>query len=75
MSFFVTRLYEAEGVTPEITAVYEFVASLLSTDCTGDKDLTFLTLRVGNQPINVYILYGNFRFCILLSISIHTGSW
>lgn len=65
MSVFVTRLYEAEGVTPEITAVYEFVASLLSTDCTGDKDLTFLTLRVGDQPINTV-----YTFCMATSISV-----
>uniref|UniRef100_A0A8C6MGE3 Vitellogenin domain-containing protein n=1 Tax=Nothobranchius furzeri TaxID=105023 RepID=A0A8C6MGE3_NOTFU len=39
-----------EGVTPEITAVYEFMASLLGTDCAGEKELTFLTLRVvGNM--------------------------
>ncbi|XP_077444059.1 apolipoprotein B-100-like [Stigmatopora argus] len=43
----VRRLYQAEGkVTPEITAVSDFVASLLGPDCSGDKDQTFLTLRV-----------------------------
>ncbi|XP_023122791.2 apolipoprotein B-100-like [Amphiprion ocellaris] len=46
----VRKLYNAEGVTPEITAVYEFMASLLGADCAGEKDLTFLTLRVvGNM--------------------------
>ncbi|XP_041660813.1 apolipoprotein B-100-like [Cheilinus undulatus] len=46
----VRKLYQAEGVTPEITAVYEYIASILSTDCPGEKDLTFLTLRVvGNM--------------------------
>ncbi|XP_070781811.1 apolipoprotein B-100-like [Enoplosus armatus] len=46
----VRKLYNAEGVTPEITAVSEFMASLLGADCSGDKDLTFLTLRVvGNM--------------------------
>uniref|UniRef100_A0A3Q2WUG3 Vitellogenin domain-containing protein n=1 Tax=Haplochromis burtoni TaxID=8153 RepID=A0A3Q2WUG3_HAPBU len=36
--------------TPEITAVYNYIASLLGADCAGDKDLTFLTLRVvGNM--------------------------
>nr|XP_015802908.2 apolipoprotein B-100 [Nothobranchius furzeri] len=46
----VRRLYRFEGVTPEITAVYEFMASLLGTDCAGEKELTFLTLRVvGNM--------------------------
>ncbi|TKS75534.1 Apolipoprotein B-100 [Collichthys lucidus] len=45
----VRKLYQAEGITPEITAVSEFMASLLGADCAGDKDLIFLTLRVGNQ--------------------------
>ncbi|TMS12086.1 Apolipoprotein B-100 [Larimichthys crocea] len=46
----VRKLYQAEGVTPEITAVSEFMASLLGADCAGDKDLIFLTLRViGNM--------------------------
>lgn len=54
MSKYVTRLYQAEGVTPEITAVFNFMASLLGTDCAGDKDLTFLTLRVGNKTLTVY---------------------
>lgn len=53
MSNFVTRLYQAEGVTPEVTAVSEFMVSLLGADCAGEKDLTFLTLRVGNQPMKV----------------------
>lgn len=51
MSNFVNRLYQAEGVTPEITAVSEFIASLLGTDCAGEKDLTFLTLRVSHQAV------------------------
>lgn len=46
------RLYQVKGATPEITAVSEFISSLLATDCAGDKDLTFLTLRVGIQPLN-----------------------
>ncbi|XP_069573252.1 apolipoprotein B-100-like [Brachyistius frenatus] len=46
----VRRLYKAEGLTPEITAVYEFMSSLLGADCAGEKELTFLTLRViGNM--------------------------
>lgn len=49
MSTFVIRLHAREGVTPEITAVSEFMASLLGADCAGDKELTFLTLRVGTQ--------------------------
>ncbi|XP_028253196.1 apolipoprotein B-100-like [Parambassis ranga] len=44
------KLYKAEGVTPEITAVYEYLASILGADCAGEKDLMFLTLRViGNM--------------------------
>lgn len=50
------RLYQAKGVTPEITAMSEFVSSLLATDCAGDKDLTFLTLRVGIKPIKLRYL-------------------
>ncbi|XP_028996434.1 apolipoprotein B-100-like [Betta splendens] len=46
----VRKMFKAEGVTPEITAVSEFMASLLGADCAGDKDVTFLTLRViGNM--------------------------
>uniref|UniRef100_A0A4W5MPT2 Vitellogenin domain-containing protein n=1 Tax=Hucho hucho TaxID=62062 RepID=A0A4W5MPT2_9TELE len=45
--FCVTRLYQTEGkVTPEIAAVSEFLASLLGADCAGEKELTFLTLRI-----------------------------
>uniref|UniRef100_A0A3Q2C9I7 Vitellogenin domain-containing protein n=1 Tax=Cyprinodon variegatus TaxID=28743 RepID=A0A3Q2C9I7_CYPVA len=44
------RLYKSEGVTPEITAVYEYMSSLLGADCAGEKELTFMTLRVvGNM--------------------------
>lgn len=57
MSNPVTRLYQVKGVTPEITAVSEFISSLLGTDCAGDKDLTFLTLRVGIQPIELQYVY------------------
>ncbi|CAJ1077019.1 apolipoprotein B-100-like [Xyrichtys novacula] len=46
----VRKLYQAEGVTPEISAVYEYLASILGADCPGEKDLTFQTLRVvGNM--------------------------
>uniref|UniRef100_A0A8C7F9V4 Vitellogenin domain-containing protein n=1 Tax=Oncorhynchus kisutch TaxID=8019 RepID=A0A8C7F9V4_ONCKI len=33
-------------VTPEIAAVSEFLVSLLGADCAGEKELTFLTLRI-----------------------------
>lgn len=53
MYHFVVRLYQAEGsVTPEITAVSEFMASLLGADCAGDKELTFLALRVSDELSN-----------------------
>ncbi|KAG7239697.1 hypothetical protein INR49_028633 [Caranx melampygus] len=42
----VRKLHAREGVTPEITAVSEYMSSLLGADCAGDKELTFLTLRV-----------------------------
>ncbi|XP_029281256.1 apolipoprotein B-100-like [Cottoperca gobio] len=46
----VRKLYRIEGVTPEISAASEFMASLLGADCSGEKDQTFLTLRViGNM--------------------------
>ncbi|KAL7389148.1 hypothetical protein ABVT39_027149 [Epinephelus coioides] len=46
----VRKLYRAEGTTPEITAVFEYMSSILGADCAGEKDLTFLTLRVvGNM--------------------------
>ncbi|XP_068593389.1 apolipoprotein B-100-like [Cebidichthys violaceus] len=47
----VRKLYLASSViTPEITAVSEFMVSLLGVDCAGEKELTFLTLRVvGNM--------------------------
>ena len=48
MCNFVPRLHQREGVTPEIIAVSEFLASLLGPDCGGEKELTFLTLRVRN---------------------------
>ncbi|KAJ8377729.1 hypothetical protein AAFF_G00254020 [Aldrovandia affinis] len=49
LSNVVRRFYQAEGVTPEIIAVSEYMASLVG-DCSGDKDQTFLTLRViGNM--------------------------
>ncbi|KAF7655376.1 hypothetical protein LDENG_00057020 [Lucifuga dentata] len=47
----VKKLYLSEGeVTPEIAAVSEYMASLLGADCAGEKELTYLTLRVvGNM--------------------------
>jgi len=51
LSNVVRKLYQAEGkVTPEIADVSEFMTSILGADCAGEKELTFLTLRVvGNM--------------------------
>ncbi|XP_054474150.1 apolipoprotein B-100-like [Anoplopoma fimbria] len=50
LSNVVKRFYKAEGkLIPEIYSVAEFMAAQLG-DCSGDKDNTFLTLRViGNM--------------------------
>lgn len=53
------RVYKAEQkITPEIAAVYEYLASILGADCAGDKELTFLALRVcinaHNLPFTTY---------------------
>lgn len=46
------RFYNAEEkVIPEIHSVAEFMAAQLG-DCTGDKDNTFMTLRVHRIFIN-----------------------
>uniref|UniRef100_A0A8C7YHS1 Vitellogenin domain-containing protein n=1 Tax=Oryzias sinensis TaxID=183150 RepID=A0A8C7YHS1_9TELE len=50
LSIATRKLFKSEGVTPEINDVYEFVTSILGADCPGEKELTFLTLRVvGNM--------------------------
>ncbi|KAG5846843.1 hypothetical protein ANANG_G00119290 [Anguilla anguilla] len=51
LSNIVKRFYQAEGkLTPEIIEVAQFMASLLGSDCAGDKDQIFLALRVvGNM--------------------------
>ncbi|XP_070704853.1 apolipoprotein Bb, tandem duplicate 1 [Pempheris klunzingeri] len=50
LSNVVKRLYKAEGkLIPEINSVAEFMAAQLG-DCSGDKENTFMTLRViGNM--------------------------
>uniref|UniRef100_A0A3B4T7G9 Apolipoprotein B n=1 Tax=Seriola dumerili TaxID=41447 RepID=A0A3B4T7G9_SERDU len=50
LSNVIKRFYKAEGkLIPEIHAVAEFMAAQLG-DCSGDKDNTFMTLRViGNM--------------------------
>ncbi|XP_028647178.1 apolipoprotein B-100 [Erpetoichthys calabaricus] len=47
----VRRFYETENVvTPEVTDTAEFMTSLLGSDCSGDDDSTFLTLKtIGNM--------------------------
>uniref|UniRef100_A0A8C4UFU3 Apolipoprotein B n=1 Tax=Falco tinnunculus TaxID=100819 RepID=A0A8C4UFU3_FALTI len=47
----VTKFYnEKRTVTEEITDVADFMVSLLGTDCSGEDELTYLTLRaIGNM--------------------------
>uniref|UniRef100_UPI0037E87793 apolipoprotein Bb, tandem duplicate 1 n=1 Tax=Semicossyphus pulcher TaxID=241346 RepID=UPI0037E87793 len=54
LSNVVKRFYKAEGkLIPEIYSVAEFMAAQLG-DCSGDKDTTFMTLRViGNMAAAV----------------------
>ncbi|XP_013912868.1 PREDICTED: apolipoprotein B-100-like, partial [Thamnophis sirtalis] len=40
-------------ITPELTDVANFVTSLLGNECSGNEDLTFLTLR--NAPLSTLI--------------------
>ncbi|OXB84376.1 UNVERIFIED_CONTAM: hypothetical protein H355_010803, partial [Colinus virginianus] len=51
LSHAVTKFYnEKMIVTEEITDVADFMVSLLGTDCSGDAELTYLTLRaIGNM--------------------------
>ncbi|XP_068793169.1 apolipoprotein B-100 [Struthio camelus] len=51
LSHSVTKFYnEKITVTEEITDVADFMVSLLGTDCSGDDELTYLTLRaIGNM--------------------------
>lgn len=51
LSNVVRRHFQAEGqLTSEILEVSNFITSILGVDCAGEKDLTYLTLRViGNM--------------------------
>ncbi|XP_027497010.1 apolipoprotein B-100 [Corapipo altera] len=51
LSHSVTKFYdEKKVVTEEITDVADFMVSLLGTDCSGEDELTYLTLRaIGNM--------------------------
>ncbi|KAA0708904.1 Apolipoprotein B-100 [Triplophysa tibetana] len=51
LSNVVRRHFQAEGqLTPEILDVYNFISSILGADCAGEKELTFMTIRVvGNM--------------------------
>uniref|UniRef100_A0A673JJC8 Apolipoprotein B-100-like n=1 Tax=Sinocyclocheilus rhinocerous TaxID=307959 RepID=A0A673JJC8_9TELE len=51
LSNVVRRHFQAEGqLTSEILEVSNFINSILGADCAGEKDLTYLTLRViGNM--------------------------
>ncbi|MGH0136677.1 UNVERIFIED_CONTAM: hypothetical protein FKN15_037528 [Acipenser sinensis] len=46
-----TRFYDMEDlVTPEVTDVAQFMASLLGSDCSGNEDHIYLTLKaIGNM--------------------------
>lgn len=47
INFLYNRFYKTEGkLIPEIYSVAEFMAAQLG-DCSGHKDNTFMTLRVG----------------------------
>lgn len=54
INFPYNRFYKTEGkLIPEIYSVAEFMAAQLG-DCSGDKDNTFMTLRVCISPKNIY---------------------
>lgn len=66
------RFYnEKKIVTEEIADVADFMVSLLGTDCSGEDELTYLTLRVLLLPSflmqAIYIvLYCIVLYCIIL---------
>ncbi|XP_026531330.1 apolipoprotein B-100 [Notechis scutatus] len=51
LSHSVNRFYfQKKIITPELTDVANFVTSLISNECSGNEDLTYLTLRaIGNM--------------------------
>lgn len=54
LSNVVRKLYQNKAkITPELADVAEFVTSILGADCAGEKELTFLTLRVVGNMGNV----------------------
>uniref|UniRef100_A0A8P4GC27 Vitellogenin domain-containing protein n=1 Tax=Dicentrarchus labrax TaxID=13489 RepID=A0A8P4GC27_DICLA len=58
LSNVVKRLYKAEGkLIPEIYSIAEFMAAQLG-DCSGDKDNTFMTLRVIGNMAPALVLAG-----------------
>lgn len=80
MSTFVNRLYQVEGISPEINDVSDFMASLLGGDCAGEKELTFLTLRVGNRLRRTLVnitFYRNLQFHVFshFHLLFHPGYW
>uniref|UniRef100_A0A673C917 Apolipoprotein Bb, tandem duplicate 2 n=1 Tax=Sphaeramia orbicularis TaxID=375764 RepID=A0A673C917_9TELE len=70
LSNVVKRFYKAEGkMIPEINAVAEFMAAQLG-DCTGDKDQTFMTLRViGNMAPAVVPVSPALRAAVMTCVS------
>ncbi|XP_015745395.1 apolipoprotein B-100 [Python bivittatus] len=50
LSHSVNRFYFQKGITEEIKDVVNFMTSLISKECSGNEDLTYLTLRaIGNM--------------------------
>ncbi|XP_063171201.1 apolipoprotein B-100-like [Candoia aspera] len=50
LSHSVNRFYSQKGITGEIKDVANFMTSLISNECSGNEDLTYLTLRaIGNM--------------------------
>lgn len=59
-TFRLVRFYKAERkVVPEIQSVAEFMAAQLG-DCTGDKDNTFMTLRVSISHCSTCIVWKDY---------------
>lgn len=57
MFLYFFRFYnEKMTVTEEITNVADFMISLLGADCSGEDELTYLTLRVFLFPFFLMLL-------------------
>lgn len=71
------RFHKAEGqLVPEIHSVAEFMAAQLG-DCSGDKDRTFMTLRVQrviNNEIHSFFYIFIVMIFIIINIIIQNSS-